>query len=194
MPSFPLQLRQCCTAAAAQPNREVFVRVCDTGFSVADGAQSVVVLPVLADDPPLTEHGAGADGAHVERAPRSKQVVSADVALVASDGEVPVRKGKSGLTQHVLPSYHIKHSHKALFLLLIRYFTIFFLFLCLFYFLPASHFLKRKKYPLCFLLVTFHFYFISPYAFCLPFCPKPCLFTYSHAYLSPVAANENGAR
>ena len=76
--------------------------VCVRALTVADGAHRVVVVHALADDPPLGEHGVGAEGAHVERAPGSQQVVGADVAIAASDGKVPVRQGKGGVAQHVL--------------------------------------------------------------------------------------------
>lgn len=61
-----------------------------TVLTVADGAQSVVVIHALADDPPLGEHRVGADGAHVEGAPGSHQIVGADITIAASDGKVPV--------------------------------------------------------------------------------------------------------
>ena len=67
-----------------------------TVFTVADGAQSVVVLHALTDDPPLGEHRVGADGAPVEGAPGPKQVVGADVTFFlvypvpVGDGEVIV--------------------------------------------------------------------------------------------------------
>lgn len=76
--------------------------VCAAVFTVADGAQSVVVLHALANDPPLRESGVGADGVQVKGAPCSQQVVSADVTLAASNGKVPVWKGKRGISQHVL--------------------------------------------------------------------------------------------
>jgi len=76
--------------------------ICVAVVTVADCAQSVVVLHTLADDPPLREHRVGADGVHIECAPSSQQFIGADVALAASDGEVPVGQGKSGVAQHVL--------------------------------------------------------------------------------------------
>lgn len=72
------------------------------GLTVADGAQSVVVVHTLADDPPLGEHRVWADGAHIEGAPRSQQVIGADVTVAAADGEVPVRQGERGVAQHIL--------------------------------------------------------------------------------------------
>lgn len=77
---------------------------CNWLFTVADGAQRVVVLHALADDSPLREHGVGADGVHVEGTPRSQQVVSADVTFAAADSKVPVWQSKGGITQHILLS------------------------------------------------------------------------------------------
>lgn len=71
-------------------------------FTVADGAQSVVVVHALADDPPLREHRVGADGVQIKRTPGAQQVIGTDVTLAASDGEVPVGQGKGGVAQHVL--------------------------------------------------------------------------------------------
>lgn len=71
-------------------------------LTVADGAQSVVVIHTLTDDPPLREDRVGADGAYIEGAPGSHQVVGADVTVAASDGEVPVGQGKGGVAQHAL--------------------------------------------------------------------------------------------
>jgi len=70
--------------------------VCVTAavLTVAHGAQRVVVFHALTDDPPVGEHGVGADGADVEGAPGSEQLVGADVAIAASDGKVPVRQGE----------------------------------------------------------------------------------------------------
>lgn len=67
-------------------------------LTVADGAQRIVVLHALADDPPLGEDGVWADGAHVKGAPRSHQVIGADVTLAAPDGKVPVGQCKCGFT------------------------------------------------------------------------------------------------
>lgn len=76
----------------------------DTGSSltVADGAQCVVVVHTLTDDPPLGEDGVGAQGIHVEAAPGSHQVVRADVTSAPPDGKVPVGQGEGGVLQHVL--------------------------------------------------------------------------------------------
>lgn len=66
-------------------------------LTVADGAHCIIVFYALTDDPPLGEDGVGADGAHVKGAPRSHQVISADVTLAAPDGKVPVGQCKCGL-------------------------------------------------------------------------------------------------
>lgn len=76
--------------AVYQQRSAGIVCVSVTVFTVADGAQSVVVIHTLADDPPLWEHRVGADGAHIKCAPGSQQVICADVAFAASNGEVPV--------------------------------------------------------------------------------------------------------
>lgn len=73
-----------------------------TVLTVADGAQCIIVIHTLADDPPLGEHRIGADRARIEGTPCAHQVVCADVTLVAADGKVPVGQGKCGVTQHVL--------------------------------------------------------------------------------------------
>lgn len=76
-----------------------FSGVADTTLlTVAHGAQGVVVFHALADDPPLGEDGVWADGAHVEGAPRSHQVVGADVTLAAPDGKVPVGQSECGVS------------------------------------------------------------------------------------------------
>lgn len=59
-------------------------------LTVAYGAEGVVVFHTFADDPPLGEDGVWADGAHVEGAPGSHQVISADVTVTAPYGKVPV--------------------------------------------------------------------------------------------------------
>lgn len=103
LPSFLMQLRLRCTSVPFPCRvRLSFVLSVSGPLTVADGAHRVVVVHALADDPPLGEHGVGAEGAHVERAPGSQQVVGADVAIAASDGKVPVRQGKGGVAQHVL--------------------------------------------------------------------------------------------
>ncbi len=64
-------------------------------ITVADGPQRVVLLHALTDDPPAWEDGVGADGADVEGAARTHQIVCADVTLAAADGEVPVRQSEA---------------------------------------------------------------------------------------------------
>lgn len=98
LPSFQMQLRLC------RISTPLWVRysVSATVLTVADGAQSVVVINMLTDDPPLGEHRVGTDGVHIEAAPGSQQVVGADVTLAASDGKVPVGQSEGGVTQHVL--------------------------------------------------------------------------------------------
>lgn len=71
-------------------------------LTVADGAEVVVVFHALADDPPLGEDGVWADRAHVEGAPGSHQVISADVTVTAPDGKVPVGQCESRVSQHIL--------------------------------------------------------------------------------------------
>lgn len=128
--------------------RRGIVCVSVTVFTVADGAQSVVVIHTLADDPPLWEHRVGADGAHIKCAPGSQQVICADVAFAASNGEVPVGQGKGGVAQHVL--WRSNKGRRQVFreglsvnelLSWIVYFLspsyIFLLLFCLFYFLLA---------------------------------------------------------
>ena len=73
------------------------------GRTVADGAQRVVILHALADDPPLGEEGVGAQGVHVKAAPGAHEVVGADVTRAAADGKVPVGQSEGGILQHVLP-------------------------------------------------------------------------------------------
>lgn len=103
LPSFLMQLRLRCTSVPFPCRvRLSFVLSASGPLTVADGAHRVVVVHALANDPPLREHGVGAEGAHVERAPGSQQVVGADVAIAASDGKIPVRQGKGGVAQHVL--------------------------------------------------------------------------------------------
>lgn len=41
-------------------------------LTVADGSQCVIVLHTLTDHPPVGEDGVGADGIHIEVAPRSQ--------------------------------------------------------------------------------------------------------------------------
>lgn len=108
LPSFLMQLKLRCTSTLLSWTVRCIVCVSATVLTVADGAQSVIVFHTLTDDPPLGEHGVGADGTDVNGAPGSQQVVGADVALTASDGKVPVGQGEGWVAQHVLHRWNNK--------------------------------------------------------------------------------------
>lgn len=74
----------------------------EKGLTVADGAQRVIVVQALTHDTPLGKDGIGADAIFIKAASGTHQIISADVALVSSDGKIPVRKSKSWVSQHVL--------------------------------------------------------------------------------------------
>lgn len=74
----------------------------EKGLTVADGAQCVIVVQALTHDTPLGEDGIGADPIFIKAASGAHQIISADVTLVSTDGKVPVGKGESRVSQHVL--------------------------------------------------------------------------------------------
>ena len=67
LPSFLMQLRLHCISTVLSCGVRYAISV--TVLTVADGAQRVVVIDTLTDDPPLGEYGVRADGVHIKGAP-----------------------------------------------------------------------------------------------------------------------------